>query len=172
MIRWEAATLADVVRYASGRPVRIAIKKIAPVKAIRKAAVSKSAAKSPRKKAAPPPEPAAPNPTWLTCVRAAEDKKALNIRVLDLRPVTTFADFFVICSGTNPRQNQAIADEVLGTMKARGERANSLEGYDNGEWILIDFGDMVVHVFDTKSRAYYDLDRLWRDAPEVAIPAA
>lgn len=92
--------------------------------------------------------------------------------MLDLRPVTSFADFFVICSGTNPRQNQAIADEVLGTMKARGERANSLEGYDNGEWILIDFGDIVVHVFDTKSRAYYDLDRLWRDAPEVAIPAA
>jgi ribosome-associated protein len=105
----------------------------------------------------------------LTCVRAAEDKKAANLRVLDLRPVTSFADYFVICNGTNVRQNQAICDEVLRTMQDRGERANSLEGYENGEWILIDFGDLVVHVFDAKSRVYYDLDRLWRDAPEVTI---
>lgn len=92
--------------------------------------------------------------------------------MLDLRPVTSFADYFVLCNGTNQRQNQAICDEVLRNMKERGERANSLEGYENGEWILIDFGDIVVHIFDIKSRSYYDLDRLWRDAPEVAIPAA
>jgi ribosome-associated protein len=92
------------------------------------------------------------------------------MRVLDLRPLTTFADFFLLCTGTNQRQIQAIADEVLRVMKLRGELPMSLEGYDNAEWILIDFSDLLVHVFSEKSRSYYDLDRLWRDAPPVEIP--
>lgn len=91
--------------------------------------------------------------------------------MLDLRPVTSFADFFVLCTGNNQRQNQAICDEVLRAMKDRGESANSVEGYENAEWILVDYGDIVVHIFDPKSRAYYDLDRLWRDAPLVPIPS-
>ncbi len=103
-------------------------------------------------------------------MEAAREKKASDIRVLDLRPVTTFADYFVICTGNNPRQNQAIAGEVVRSMAARGERANSMEGFENAEWILIDFGDLVVHVFDPKARAYYDLDRLWRDALEAPLP--
>lgn len=105
-------------------------------------------------------------------MRAAEDKKASDIRVLDLRPVTTFADYFVIASATNTKQAQAIADSVIRAMKDRNDPPNSVEGYENAEWVLIDFGDMVVHVFTEKSRSYYDLDRLWRDAPPVAIPAA
>lgn len=91
--------------------------------------------------------------------------------MLDLRPLTSFADFFILCSGSNQRQIQAICDEVLKVMKLRGERPNSLEGYENAEWILVDFGDLLVHIFSEKSRTYYDLDRLWRDAAQVEIPA-
>jgi len=91
--------------------------------------------------------------------------------VLDLRPLTSFADFFILCSGSNQRQIQAICDEVLKVMKLRGERPNSLEGYENAEWILVDFGDLLVHIFSEKSRTYYDLDRLWRDAAQVEVPA-
>jgi len=111
------------------------------------------------------------SPSWLTAVRAAESRKAFDVKVLDLRPVTTFADTFVICSGTNPRQIQAIADEVEKKLKQIGERSKSIEGYQNSEWVLLDYGDFVVHVFSEKSRAFYDLERLWRDAPEVEIPA-
>jgi ribosome-associated protein len=88
-----------------------------------------------------------------------------------LRPVTSFADYFVICSGSNQRQIQAISDEVERTLKASGERPNSVEGYANAEWVLMDYGDLVVHVFTDGARSYYDLDRLWRDAPELAVPA-
>ncbi len=108
----------------------------------------------------------------MECVRAAEDKKATGIRVLDLRPITTFADHFVLCNGTNPRQVQAIADEVVRAMKLLGERPSSVEGYTNAEWILLDYGDLVVHVFTEKSRLYYDLDRLWRDATQVPLAAS
>ena len=117
-------------------------------------------------------EAPAPRPIWLEDVRAAEAKKAMAIKVLDLTPVTTFADYFVICNGMNQRQIQAIADEIMRALKDRGERPNSVEGYDHAEWVLVDYGDLVVHVFSDPARSYYDLDRLWRDAPEVAIPAA
>ncbi len=87
-----------------------------------------------------------------------------------MRPVTSFADYFVICSGANQRQIQAIADEVERALKANDERPNSVEGYTNAEWVLMDYGDMVVHVFTETARSYYDLDRLWRDATELPIP--
>lgn len=110
-------------------------------------------------------------PSWLTCVRAAEEKKSSDIRVLDLRPAASFTDFFVLCNGNNQRQCQAICDEVESAMQQRGERAISIEGYDNAEWILLDFGDLVVHVFTPHTRSFYDLERLWRDATPVPIPA-
>jgi len=110
-------------------------------------------------------------PTWLTAVRAAESKKATNIKVLDLAGVTSFADYFVICSGSNPKQVQAIADEVGMRLKKVGEHPISLEGYTQAEWILADYGDMLVHVFSSEAREYYDLERLWRAAKSVAIPA-
>jgi ribosome-associated protein len=103
-------------------------------------------------------------PQWLTAVRAAESKQARDIRVLDLRGVTSFADYFVICSGTNARQIQAICDEVARQLKKEGELPISLEGYQNAEWILADYGDFLVHIFSEKARDYYELERLWRDA--------
>jgi ribosome-associated protein len=123
--------------------------------------------RAPRKK---PEQPPPPPPAWLDCVRAAESRKAQDIKVLDLRPLTSFADYFLLCNGANQRQIQAICDEVLRVMKQRGERPISLEGYDNAEWVLADFGDLLVHIFSEKSRVYYDLDRLWRDAENVVIP--
>jgi ribosome-associated protein len=87
--------------------------------------------------------------------------------VLDLRDISSFADFFVICSGANSRQIQAIADEIQSRLKKKGEQANSIEGYSNAEWVLMDYGDYLIHVFSEKSRAYYDLERLWRDARVV-----
>lgn len=128
------------------------------------AAEKKPAAKKPAAK-----KPAAP--TWLTAVRAAEDKKAEDIRVLDLTGVSSFTDFFIICTGTNPKQIQAISDEVALQMKKRGEIPLSVEGYKQAEWVLTDYGDVVVHALTPKARAYYDLERLWREGKPVEIPA-
>jgi ribosome-associated protein len=109
--------------------------------------------------------------SWLTAVRAAEAKKAQDIVVLDLRDVTSFTDYFVICSGTNARQNQAISDEIYQQLKTGGELPVSLEGYEHAEWILQDYGDFVVHVFLPQTREFYDLERLWRHARPVPVPA-
>ena len=120
-----------------------------------------------------PPQPADGRPhAWVTAVRAAESKKALNIKVLDLREVTSFCDFFIIASGTNPKQVQAIAEGVDRELRTIGERANAVEGFDNAEWILADYGDFIVHVFSEKAREFYDLERLWRAAHTVELPAA
>ncbi|MGA2132753.1 MAG: ribosome silencing factor [Bryobacteraceae bacterium] len=110
-------------------------------------------------------------PSWLVAVRAAESKKATDIRVLDLTGITSFADYFVICTGANARNVQAIADEVGLQLKHRGELPNCLEGYTQAEWILVDYGDFLVHIFSPKSREYYDLERLWRNARTLEIPA-
>jgi len=113
----------------------------------------------------------AADPTWTIAVRAAESKKATDIKVLDLTGITSFADYFVLCSGSNQRQIQAIADEVTLQLKHQAsELPMSLEGYEQGEWVLADYGDMLVHVFSVKARAYYDLERLWRNAKPVEIP--
>ena len=106
---------------------------------------------------------------WKEAVRAADSKQAKDVKVLDLREISSFADFFVICSGSNSRQIQAIADEVQMRLKKLGEQANSIEGYQNAEWVLMDYGDYLVHVFSEKARAYYDLERLWRDSKTVAF---
>ena len=111
-------------------------------------------------------------PGWLSAVRAAEAKQAIDIKVLDLSEVTSFTDHFVICTGSNMRQCQAIADEIGLQLKALGDLPTSLEGYETAEWILVDFGDFLVHVFSPASREYYSLERLWRAGKEVAIPAA
>ena len=110
-------------------------------------------------------------PSWVTAARAALSKKALDLVVLDLREITSFADYFLICTGTNARQNQAVSDEIYLQMKDRGELPVSLEGYDNGEWILLDYGDLICHIFQEKTRAFYDLERLWRHAKRVEVPA-
>ena len=105
-----------------------------------------------------------------TALNAASDKKALDMVVLDLRGVATFTDYFLITSGANVRQVQAIADEVVERLKKQGTRAQRVEGYRSAEWVLVDYGDFIVHVFDNKSRQFYDLERLWRDAARVALP--
>jgi len=102
-------------------------------------------------------------PNWLSAALAADAKQAKDIRVLDLREVTTFTDVLVVASGANSKQIQTIADEVETRLREDGERPLSVEGYDNAEWILLDYGDLVVNIFSEKSRSYYDLERLWRD---------
>jgi ribosome-associated protein len=106
----------------------------------------------------------------LACARAAIDKKAERVKILDLTEVSGFTDYFVIASGTSDRQVQAISDSVLNAMKTQGRKALSVEGYGEGRWVLLDFGDIVVHVFLDALREYYDLENLWEDAPRVEIP--
>jgi ribosome-associated protein len=92
--------------------------------------------------------------------------------VLDLTAITSFADFFVICTGNNQKQVQAINDEINLQIKRQArELPNSLEGYNQAEWVLSDYGDLVVHIFSPKARDYYDLERLWRGAKVVSAPA-
>src|SRR5262245_55129299 len=102
-------------------------------------------------------------------VRAAGEKKAQDIVVLKLTAITEFTDYFVICTGNSTRQIQAIADEVTQRLKAQGVRPLNFEGYQTGEWILIDYGAFVFHVFTENSRNFYDLERLWRDAEKLAV---
>ncbi len=106
----------------------------------------------------------------MTALHAASDKKALAPVVLDLRGVASFTDYFLIASGTNPRQVQAIADEVVERLKQAGTRPERVEGHKTAEWVLLDYGDFLVHVFDDKARRFYDLERLWRDAARIELP--
>jgi ribosome-associated protein len=106
----------------------------------------------------------------LVVLQAAAEKKALSPTVLDLRGIASFTDYFVIASGANIRQVQAIADEVVEQLKKQGTRAARLEGYQRAEWVLLDYGDLVVHVFEESARRFYDLERLWRDAPRTDFP--
>jgi ribosome-associated protein len=104
-------------------------------------------------------------------LQAAAEKKAIDPTVLDLREIASFTDFFVITSGANERQVQAISDEVYETLKKAGSTAARVEGYKTAEWILLDYGDFVVHVFEQKARNFYDLERLWRESKRVELPA-
>ena len=103
----------------------------------------------------------------MVAARAAEEKKALGVVVLKLSAITEFTDYFVICAGNSTRQTQAIADAVIEELKRIKARPLHTEGYNNAEWILIDYGAFVVHVFTEESRSFYDLERLWRDAEKV-----
>ena len=105
-----------------------------------------------------------------TALHAAGEKKALNLTVLDLREIASFTDYFVIASGMNVRQVQAISDELVEQLKQQGTRAARVEGYQKGEWVLADYGDFIVHVFEDKARRFYDLERLWREAPRCDVP--
>ena len=105
-------------------------------------------------------------------LHAAAEKKAHDLVVLDLREVASFTDYFVIASGTNVRQVQAVADEVQEQLRKQLQvRPARVEGYNTAEWVLLDYGDFIFHVFEEKSRRFYDLERLWRDAARVAVPA-
>jgi len=98
-------------------------------------------------------------------IRACLEKKAEEITILELDQGSgAFTDYFVVCSGSNPRQVQAIADEVEIRLKKSGMRPNQVEGYKQAEWVLLDYVDFVVHVFSEKARKFYDLERLWKSA--------
>lgn len=103
----------------------------------------------------------------LLAARTADDKKAEDIVVFHMEGLTIVADYYVLCTGQNRIQVQAIADAVREKMEEAGEPARHVEGYDRGRWILLDFNDVIVHVFDRESREFYDLDRLWADAPRL-----
>ena len=102
-------------------------------------------------------------------LHAAAEKKALDPTVLDLRGISSFTDFFLMFTGANRRQVQAISDEIVEQLKRNGSPAARVEGYQNAEWILIDYGDFVVHIFEEKARRFYDLERLWREASRLNL---
>jgi ribosome-associated protein len=110
-------------------------------------------------------------PEILAAYRAAESKKALDLRLLDLQGISSFTDYFLICSGSNSRQNHAIGDEIGERLAALGFKPVSMEGYESANWILMDYGDFVVHIFSEQARSFYDLERLWGMAPKVEVPA-
>ena len=109
------------------------------------------------------------SPAVQAVTRAALEKKGEHVVVLDLRRETDFTDFFVLVSGNNQRQLVAIVDAVLELLRAQGLRPAHVEGYPRGEWILLDFGSFVVHVFTARSRSFYDLERLWGGAERLEL---
>jgi ribosome-associated protein len=102
-------------------------------------------------------------------VNAADDKQAHDMVALDISGIASFASYFLLCTGDSSRQMQAIADEVEKQLKANGIRPSHMEGYQNSEWILLDYLSLVVHIFSKTARAYYDLERLWRDGKKLEI---
>lgn len=111
------------------------------------------------------------DPELQLAIRCASDKKAFDLVALDLREVASFTEFFVIATGNNQRQVQAIADEIKEQLKKQlSSLPVRIEGYNSAEWVLVDYGDFVVHIFNGEAREFYDLARLWRDARKVTLP--
>ena len=106
----------------------------------------------------------------LLCTRAALDKKALDLVVVDVGELTSIADYLLICTGRSDRQVQSIAQAVQDALAAEGARPISIEGMPRGQWVLLDCGDVIVHVFYQPVREFYDLERLWEHAPRVQLP--
>ncbi len=100
-------------------------------------------------------------------IEALEDKHAVNVKVIDISTVSVLADYFVIANGTNRSQIQAMSDAVEETLGKRGITTKQVEGYQSANWVLLDFGDVIVHLFDEKDRVLYDLERIWRDGKQV-----
>jgi ribosome-associated protein len=105
-------------------------------------------------------------------IAAAEDKKAADIVLLDLRKAAGFADYFLICSGGNARQIRAIADSIVEAVASDGAKPAHVEGYERSDWILLDYFEFVVHIFGQETRLFYSLERLWGNAERVELPAA
>ena len=103
----------------------------------------------------------------ILCARIADAKKAEDILIFDVRKLTSITDFFVICNGFNERQLQSIASEIESQLHSHGIHAVGIEGYTNGRWILMDYVDVVIHLFDREMRHFYDLELLWGDAPKL-----
>ena len=101
--------------------------------------------------------------------RALEEKKAEDIRVINIEQVSVLADYFLIASGTNRNQTQAMADNVEELLQRAGCQMRQMEGYQTANWILMDYGDIIVHIFDTENRLFYDLERIWRDGTSITL---
>lgn len=149
-------------------PVRKSAKSAKPTKAP-KAAARKTKVASKRPKAAKSAKAAKLPADVKAAIAAALDKKAENISLLDLRNGSAFTDFFIIATGTNIRQVQAIADGIEESLKKIGQRPSLIEGYERAEWILLDYFDFIVHVFTPATREFYALERLWGDAEAVQV---
>ena len=100
-------------------------------------------------------------------IQALEDKKAEDIRVIDISEVSVLADYFIIAGGSNSNQIQALSDNVEEKLGRAGCPVRQIEGYDTANWILLDFGDVIVHIFDKENRLLYDLERIWRDGKQI-----
>lgn len=100
---------------------------------------------------------------------ALDDKKGIDIKVLDISKISVMADYFVIASGSNKNQVQALADNVEEELIKRGIHCKQVEGYTSGNWILMDYGDLIVHIFNQEDRLFYDLERIWKDADLIEI---
>lgn len=103
----------------------------------------------------------------LLCARVAQDNKARDIVVLDLRGITPLYDFFILATGTSRRQIHTITEEIEAALRAEGDRRLSIQGYEASKWVVQDFGDIVIHVFDQETRNYYALEELWADAKRI-----
>lgn len=102
-------------------------------------------------------------------LKALEDKKGEDIKVIDISEVSVLADYFIIASGTNRSQIQALTDNVEEQLGRADYQVKQIEGYDTANWILMDFGDIIVHIFDKENRLFYDLERIWRDGKQVEV---
>lgn len=105
----------------------------------------------------------------LAAIEALEDKKADDIKIIEISEVSPIADYFIITNGSNRNQVQALADNVEEKLGRMGFDRNPVEGYDNANWILLDYKDVIIHIFDRENRGYYDLERIWRDGKEITI---
>lgn len=103
-------------------------------------------------------------------IAAAQDRKAADVVVLDLRPADAFADYFLICTGRNSPQIKAISDSIQMALAEKGVKPSHIEGYERAGWILLDYFDLIVHVFSQDARAFYALDRLWGNAKRIEVP--
>ena len=101
------------------------------------------------------------------CARVAEDNKARDVLVLDMRGITPIYDYVVLATGSSRRQIHTLAEEIDAALRALGDRRSTIEGYEASNWVIQDYGDLVVHVFDPDTREYYALEELWADAPRV-----
>ncbi len=111
-------------------------------------------------------------PQLRQAVQAAQDHKAQDLRVLDLEGISSFTSYFLICSGTSTRHNQALCDAIREKLDKSGRAPAHVEGYAQAEWILVDYLDFIVHIFSERARHFYDLERLWKNAPRLTVNEA
>ncbi|MBO4337386.1 MAG: ribosome silencing factor [Lachnospiraceae bacterium] len=104
----------------------------------------------------------------IAAVEALENKKAEEITIIDISTVSPIADYFIICNGNNRNQVQALSDHVEETLGRMGFDRRPIEGYDNANWILLDYHDVIIHIFDKENRSFYDLERIWRDGKQIS----